>query len=72
MKDSRNLKRVDDVQRRYRLLQLGRVDVVSFLSRLPKTFHDPRSLLVDVPVASVRICYYNIENHVLVFLGYLR
>ncbi len=53
MKDSRNLKRVDDVQRRFRLLQQGKVDIVSFLSKLPKTLHDPSSLVVDVPVTSV-------------------
>lgn len=53
MKDSRNLRRVDDVQRRFRLLQQGKVDIVSFLSKLPKTLHDPNSLVVDVPVASV-------------------
>ena len=53
MKDSRNLKRVDDVQRRFRLLQQGKVDIVSFLSKLPKTLHDPISLVVDVPVTSV-------------------
>ncbi len=53
MKDSRNLKRIDDPQRRFRLLQQGKVDIVSFLSKLPKTLHDPSSLVVDVPVTSV-------------------
>lgn len=53
LKDSRNLKRIDDVQRRFRLLQQGKVDIVSFLSKLPKTMHDPNSLVVDVPVTSV-------------------
>ena len=52
-KDSRNLKRVDDIHRRSRLLQKGKIDIVSFLTKLPKTLHDPRSLVVDVPVASV-------------------
>ena len=53
MKDSRNLKRLDDVNRRSRLLQQGKIDIISFLTKLPKTLHDPRSLVVDVPVASV-------------------
>ena len=53
VKENRNLKHVDDSQRRFRLLQLGKLDVVSFLTKLPKTSHDPRSLVVDVPVASV-------------------
>lgn len=53
MKESRNLKRVDDPQRRFRLLQQGKVDIVSFISKLPKTSHDPSSLVVDVPVTSV-------------------
>ena len=53
LKDSRNLKRIDDTQRRHRLLHQGKVDVVAFLNRLPKTTHDPASLVVDVPVVSV-------------------
>lgn len=52
LKDSRNLKRIDDTQRRHRLLHQGKVDVVAFLNRLPKTTHDPASLVVDVPVVS--------------------
>ena len=53
LKDSRNLKRVEDAQRRMRLLHQGKVDIVAFLTRLPKTTHDPASLIVDVPIASV-------------------
>jgi len=52
MKESRNLKRIDDTQRRNRLLHQGKVDIVAFINRLPKTKHDPNSLVVDVPVAS--------------------
>lgn len=61
LKDSRNLKRVDDPQRRVRLLHQGKVDVVSFLSKLPNTLHDPASLIVDVPVFSVILtaCKYS-------------
>ena len=52
LKDSRNLKRIDDTQRRHRLLHQGKVDIVAFINKLPKTTHDPTSLTVDVPVAS--------------------
>lgn len=55
MKDSRNLRRIDDVNRRFRLLQQGKVDIVSFLCKLPKTNHDPSSLVVDVPLTSVNL-----------------
>ncbi len=68
MKDNRNLKRIDDIQRRFRLLQLGKVDVVSFLSKLPKTLHCPRSLLVDVPVASVSMQFDFLELLILLRL----
>ncbi|KAI9557098.1 hypothetical protein GHT06_016896 [Daphnia sinensis] len=62
MKDSRNLKRVDDVNRRYRLLQQGKVDIVSFLSKLPKTLHDPTSLVVDVPVSSSHLIVMSVTG----------
>lgn len=62
MKDSRNLKRVDDVNRRYRLLQQGKVDIVSFLSKLPKTLHDPSSLVVDVPVSSSHLIVMSVTG----------
>ena len=52
LKESRNLKRIDDAQRRNRLLHQGKVDIVAFINRLPKTAHDLTSLVVDVPVAS--------------------
>ncbi|EFX66242.1 hypothetical protein DAPPUDRAFT_302769 [Daphnia pulex] len=62
MKDSRNLKRIDDPQRRFRLLQQGKVDIVSFLSKLPKTLHDPSSLVVDVPVTSSHLIVMSVTG----------
>lgn len=62
MKDSRNLKRLDDVNRRSRLLQQGKIDIISFLTKLPKTLHDPRSLVVDVPVASSNLIVVSVTG----------
>jgi len=62
IKDSRNLKRLDDINRRSRLLQQGKIDIVSFLTKLPKTLHDPRSLVVDVPVASSNLIVASITG----------
>ena len=53
MKDSRNLKRVGDTQLRIRMLHQGKVDIVAFLAKLPRTTHDSTSLIIDVPIFSV-------------------
>uniref|UniRef100_A0A674BTA3 Nuclear RNA export factor 1 n=1 Tax=Salmo trutta TaxID=8032 RepID=A0A674BTA3_SALTR len=47
-KDSRNLKKLKDPTTRFRLLKHTRLNVVAFLSELPKTQHDTASLIVDV------------------------
>uniref|UniRef100_A0A4W5MVF5 Nuclear RNA export factor 1b n=1 Tax=Hucho hucho TaxID=62062 RepID=A0A4W5MVF5_9TELE len=47
-KDSRNLKKHKDPTTRFRLLKHTRLNVVAFLSELPKTQHDTASLIVDV------------------------
>jgi len=49
--DSRNLTRVAEKNKRFKLLHQGKLDIVAFLTKLPKTTHDPNSYLVDMPVA---------------------
>lgn len=55
LQDSRNLKKQTDKQKRFKLLHQGKLDIVSFLSKFPKTTHDPNSYLIDMPVAVVKL-----------------
>ncbi|XP_026544480.1 nuclear RNA export factor 1 [Notechis scutatus] len=47
-KNSRNVKRQKDPSLRFRLLKHTKLNVVAFLSELPKTQHDVNSFVVDV------------------------
>ncbi|KAK9391149.1 nuclear RNA export factor 1 [Crotalus adamanteus] len=47
-KNSRNVKRLKDPSMRFRLLKHTKLNVVAFLSELPKTQHDVNSFVVDV------------------------
>ncbi|XP_070622273.1 nuclear RNA export factor 1 isoform X1 [Erythrolamprus reginae] len=47
-KNSRNVKRLKDPSLRFRLLKHTKLNVVAFLSELPKTQHDVNSFVVDV------------------------
>ncbi|KAL7978177.1 hypothetical protein Chor_005164 [Crotalus horridus] len=46
-KNSRNVKRLKDPSMRFRLLKHTKLNVVAFLSELPKTQHDVNSFVVD-------------------------
>lgn len=50
---SRNSLRVRDIETRCRLLKNGRLQVVSFLTELPETQHDPQSFAVDLTLFTV-------------------
>lgn len=52
--DNRNLHRVQDSERRQKLLKQGQVAVVSFLQDMPFTKHDVHSFTVDLVVFTVR------------------
>uniref|UniRef100_A0A8C7UJJ1 Nuclear RNA export factor 1b n=1 Tax=Oncorhynchus mykiss TaxID=8022 RepID=A0A8C7UJJ1_ONCMY len=54
-KDSRNLKKLKDPTTRFRLLKHTRLNVVAFLSELPKTQHDTASLIVDNTLLSFTV-----------------
>lgn len=51
--ESRNLTKLPEKGRRFKLLHQGKLDVVSFISKFPKTTHDPTSFVIDMPVAVV-------------------
>lgn len=51
MKNSRNLKRVTDPERRSSFLKHSRLSVVAFLNELPSTKHDLSSFTIDVSLA---------------------
>ncbi|XP_065202068.1 nuclear RNA export factor 1 [Planococcus citri] len=48
--ESRNLKKVNNFERRAKLLHVGKQEIVRFLNTLPKTKHDLPSFTVDVLV----------------------
>lgn len=62
--DSRNLLRNPDKHRKYKLLNVGKLEIINFLQKFPKTTHDPASFVIDMPVAVVsetrlRMCMSN-------------
>uniref|UniRef100_A0A6J0TWV2 Nuclear RNA export factor 1 n=1 Tax=Pogona vitticeps TaxID=103695 RepID=A0A6J0TWV2_9SAUR len=57
-KNSRNVKRLKDPTMRFRLLKHTKLNVVAFLSELPKTQHDINSFVVDVCAqTSTLLCF---------------
>lgn len=56
--DNRNLHRVQDPERRNRLLRQGHLAVVSFLQEMPKTKHDVYSFTVDLSLFTVSLFYF--------------
>lgn len=51
---SRNILRTRDLDYRLNHLKNGRIPIVSFLSELPQTEHDPQSFGVDLTLFSVK------------------
>jgi nuclear RNA export factor len=60
--DSRNLLRVKDSVRRQKLLYQGKMAVVTGLSKLPKTQHDPHSFTVDVTLFTPQVIMMSISG----------
>jgi nuclear RNA export factor len=60
LSDSRNLLRNPDKIRKYKLLHQGKLDIMTFLQKLPKTTHDPASIVIDMPVAVESFILFNI------------
>ncbi|XP_046383799.1 nuclear RNA export factor 1-like [Ischnura elegans] len=60
--DSRNLLKVPDYARRQKLLRKGKLAIVTFLSQLPETQHDPLSFAVDVPICNPQLIYISVSG----------
>lgn len=58
---NRNINQKRELDTRCRLLKFGRLPVVSFLSELPPTKHDPQSFVVDLTLFTVRKFPSNLE-----------
>jgi len=62
IEESRNLCRVNSDQRKVKLLRRGRLPIVSFLSGLPKTEHDPTSFSLDLPFTSDSLMIFTVTG----------
>lgn len=60
--DNRNLIRVQDPERRNRLLRQGHLAVVSFLSEMPKTKHDIHSFTVDLSIFTPQLLMLSVTG----------
>jgi len=60
--ESRNLLRVNREDRQMKLLRRGRLQVVSFLSSLPKTKHDATTFTLDVPFTSEKLMTFTVTG----------
>lgn len=59
--DNRNLLRVQDRDRRHKLLRQGQLSVVSFLSEMPGSKHDIHSFTVDLQLFTVSFLFVVVE-----------
>ncbi|XP_015594371.1 nuclear RNA export factor 1 [Cephus cinctus] len=50
--ENRNLRRLNDTNKRRKLLKQGRLPVVSFISQLPRTKHDLNSFTMDISLVT--------------------
>jgi len=60
--ESRNLKKVEYEKKRHDLLRRGRLSVVAFLSKLPKTEHDMNTFTLDVPFTSQTMMTFTVTG----------
>jgi len=60
--ESRNLLRVDYEKKRHDLLKKGKLSVVAFLDKLPKTEHDLNTFTLDVPFNSDTMMIFTITG----------
>lgn len=59
---NRNISRVRDMDARTRYLKQGRLPVVSFLSELPTTQHDPQSFGVDLTLFTPQLLHLTVTG----------
>lgn len=61
--ENRNLFRVNDTNKRQKLLKQGRLPVVSFISEMPQTRHHLHTFTMDISLVTVRyLNSYEIET----------
>ncbi|XP_031353729.1 nuclear RNA export factor 1 isoform X2 [Photinus pyralis] len=60
--DSRNILRVQDHDRRLKLLKQGNLAVVSFLSEMPQSKHDIHSFTVDLNISTPQLLLLNVSG----------
>jgi len=60
--ESRNLIKVDYEKKRHDLLRRGRLSVVAFLTKLPKTEHDMNTFTLDVPFTSESLMTFTVTG----------
>jgi nuclear RNA export factor len=61
LEDSRNFLRIPEY-RANKLLNKGRLPVVSFLTKLPKTTHDPTTFTLDLPFTSPTLMMFTVTG----------
>ena len=60
--DSRNLLKVDYEKKRHDLLKTGKLGVVAFLEKLPKTEHDMNTFTLDVPFSTESMMIFTVTG----------
>jgi len=60
--ESRNLKRVEYEKKRHDLLRKGKLQIVAFLSKLPKTEHDMNTFTLDLPFTSESLMIFTVTG----------
>jgi len=60
--DSRNLLKVDYEKKRHDLLKTGKLSVVAFLEKLPKTEHDMNTFTLDVPFSTESMMIFTVTG----------
>jgi len=60
--ESRNLKRVEYEKKRHDLLRRGKLAIVAFLAKLPKTEHDITTFTLDVPFCSANLMTFTVTG----------
>lgn len=57
--DNRNILKVKDTERRFKLLKKGSVEIVNFIKEMPESKHDMHSFTVDLVLYTVSIYVFN-------------
>lgn len=60
--ENRNLYRINDTNKRQKLLKQGRLPVVSFISEIPQTSHYLNTFTMDISLVTVR-SYFLINDN---------